>query len=183
MISLVALATAASWHASRSAPHGHAALWRGQSTHDDLHGCAGTSPTGIEWAYLQPKHTGSGAVIRAIKNATGRAMCSHNHNYRRLPQHTFKSPLQGFGFTFLQTPFKRVLTSCFFHEAVRLFSATKIIIACLPANEVTAAGNGHPRAIATASCICRPHGHAHCSHRLLTLSSYFCFDDPPLSQN
>jgi len=132
MISLVALVTAASWHASL-------ALSRGQSTH----GCAGTSPTGIEWAYLQPKHTGSGAVINAIRNATGNAMCVHNHDYRRLPQETFKSPLQGFGFTFLQTPFKRVLTSCFFHGAVRFLP--QIIIACLPANEVTTAGNGHPR--------------------------------------
>jgi hypothetical protein len=75
-------------------------------------GCTGVSPTGVEWNYLMPKHTGTSAAVRAIFNATG--VCHvHSHQYRRPPRKP-DQPMTGFGFTLLQSPYKRVLSSCVF---------------------------------------------------------------------
>lgn len=90
--------------------------------------CIGTSPTGIEWTYLQPKHTGTGGARRIIGDATG-VNCLHAHDYKRPPvppQHKFNHPLGGFGFTLLRNPFKRVLSNCFFKEIVRSLSNPSI---------------------------------------------------------
>jgi hypothetical protein len=75
-------------------------------------GCTGLSPTGVEWNYLLPKHTGTAAAVRAIFNATG--VCHvHSHTYRRPPRKP-DQPMTGFGFTLLQSPYKRLLSNCVF---------------------------------------------------------------------
>ena len=70
--------------------------------------CAGVSPTGVKWVYIQPQHTATAAVSRALVRAT-HTRCRHAHDWGG--EDTDALADEGYvAFTFLQNPFKRVLT-------------------------------------------------------------------------
>ena len=95
--------------------------------------CLGSSPLGVRWVYLQPQHTGTGAVVRFIQSIQasqprpkhpkhpwkpGRVrvatwMCAHGHDDgcgRVSGAHV--------AFTFAANPFRRMHTSAVFHNVI-----------------------------------------------------------------
>ena len=70
-------------------------------------GCSGTSPTGVRWRYIQPQHTGTAAVVCALRQLpnVSEAACCHAH--------TVFKPLfaDEFAFTFVASPRHRVISS------------------------------------------------------------------------
>lgn len=86
------------------------AAWPGaiQLGHVVYEPCHGVSPNGLRWVYAQPQHTGTDTVGQWLHENAARLgadpqHCWHSH-YQKAPYGT------NFTFSFVQNPFRRVLT-------------------------------------------------------------------------
>lgn len=91
--------------------------------------CWGVSRTNVTWLYIQPQHTGTGAVTRIIDYAiqceqpqgcqeTPVSICPHNHSIRRDTLDWFLNKTDTVTFTFLRNPFRRLLSNAVFHQVI-----------------------------------------------------------------
>jgi len=83
-------------------------------------GCSSVSPTGINWSYVMPQHTGTATVFLYLRSTLGiwHSTCLHEHTSWH-PKDVSNA------FTFVADPFHRALSSAAWHEVIGRKGQTK----------------------------------------------------------
>jgi len=76
-------------------------------------GCWGVGPTGVRWAYLMPRHTGSGTGHQYLSKQLKVLSCKHEHN-----NNVWREQRATFVFAFVANPFRRLLSSAAWNSAI-----------------------------------------------------------------
>lgn len=76
-------------------------------------GCWGVSPTGVRWAYLMPRHTGTGTGQPYLSNQLKVRSCGHEHH-----AYVWRESNATFAFAFVANPFRRLLSSAAWNSVI-----------------------------------------------------------------